>query len=395
MKHKILYLPSFVYAVSFASILLLYKIGWSDLYPELNGFLMYFLIGTIILSFVLSLIQKRIMQVKINDIELKSSFIKRSMYFIIIGYSLEFLYESSIPIVSTVLNPSYGYDDFNGIPTFHVILGTFNIFFSILMFTYYLTDKKRKKLFHFIITLVPYILILNRGAFMIVFSAMIFLFLMRMKSINLKTILLPIVTLLIVLYFFGVIGNIRQEQTKDDKEYLLRVAGATDSFINSDVPSEFYWSYIYLISPLGNLQNLTDEKEDEFNINNVGIFASTQLFPDFMSKRLVSIFGYDEISLRANFSYYFVTPLLNAPTVFFVAYFLLGSTGMLIMYVMMMLSAFIYPYLVKRNSNYYLAAIASLNSILLLSTFNNMWYATGTVLLWPIIFCQIERIKFR
>lgn len=395
MIHKILYLPCFVYAISFSSIILLYQVGWSDMFPVLNGFLLYFLLATIGISIVLAFIQKKHLNIPINDVNLSPSFIKRAMYFIGIGYTLEFLYESSIPIIKTFFSPSYSYDDFNGIPTFHFVLGTFSIFFSILMFNYYLSNRSRKKMFQFIATLVPYILIMNRGAFMIVFSAMIFLFIMRMKAINLKTIIMPFVVLGIVLYFFGVVGNIRAEQTKEDKEYLLRVAGATDKFIKSGVPVEFYWSYIYIISPIGNLQNLMIQKKDVFEIDNVGVFTITQLFPDFISKRL-SAFFLDEKNLEnVDGSGYFVTPLLNAPTVYFGAYVLLGSVGLVVMFFVIMFSTIIYPYLIKKNSKYYSMSIASLNAIILLSIFNNMWFNVGTVLLWPIIFSAVERLKLK
>jgi hypothetical protein len=395
MRHKLLYLPCFVYAISFASILLLYQIGWSDLFPKLNGRLLIFLFATIILSLILSFTQKRYLQFGNNDADLKPVFVTRALYFIAIGNILDFLYESSIPIVKTMVNASYSYHDFNGIPTFHVILGTFNIFFSILMFNYYLTERSRKKLFQFIATLIPYILIMNRGAFMIVFSAMIFLFLMRLKSIKLRTILMPFIVFGIVLYFFGVVGNVRQEETKDDKEYLLKVAGATDDFLYSGVPSEFYWSYIYLISPMGNLQNLVDGKEGKFDVNNIGLFATTQLFPDFISKRLSALFGYGDILESNESAAYFVTPLLNAPTVFFPSYFLLGTIGLVVMYLAIMFSALVYPYFISRDSKYYATSIASLNSLILLSTFNNMWYAVGTILLWPIFFNFINRLKLK
>jgi hypothetical protein len=395
MNHKILYLPCFVYAISFTSILLLYQIGWSDLYPKLNGFLLYFLFSTIVVSLIFSLIQKRHLKITVNDVNLKPGFVKRSMWFIGIGYALNFLYESSIPIVKTFLSASYSYDDFNGIPTFYVILGTYSIFFSILMFNYYQTNKTRKNFFLFLATIVPFLLVMNRGAIMIIFSAMIFLFLMRLKSINIKSIIMPFVILGSVLYFFGVIGNVRQQESKDDKEILLRVSGASDSFINSGVPSEFYWSYIYLISPMGNLQNLVVEKQDEFDINNIGLFATTQLFPDFLSKRLVSMCGYDDEATKENSSYYLVVNALNAPTFYYLPYFLLGTVGLILIYLFIMFNAFVYPYFINKNSKYYLTSIASLNSIILLSTFNNMWYAVGTILIWPIIFSVIDKVKFK
>ncbi|WPO79521.1 O-antigen polymerase [Flavobacterium sp. KACC 22761] len=395
MKHKILYLPCFVYAVSFALILVLYQIGWSALFPKLNGFLLYFLFFTIIFSLILSFIQERTLKVNIIEVDLKPSFTKRALYFIIIGYILEFLYERSVPIISTFLNSSYSYQDFDGIPTFHVVLSTFNIFFSILMFNFYLCTKSKKILLYFIITLVPYILTMNRGAFMIVFCAMIFMFLIRLKSISIKGIIKPVLVLGSVLYLFGVVGNFRQEQTKDDKEYLLRVGGATDSFIDSGVPGEFYWSYIYLISPMGNLQNIVNEKKDEFAITNVGVFATTQLFPDFISKRLVALCGYADEMENSDGETYLVTPLLNAATVYFPSYFFLGSIGLILMYLIMMLAALIYPFLVRKNSIYYCTALASLNSIILLCTFSNMWYATGTILFWPIILGIVDRVKLK
>ncbi|UPZ16063.1 O-antigen polymerase [Flavobacterium humidisoli] len=393
MNHKILYLPCFVYVISFSSLLLLYQIGWSDLFPKLSGFLLGFLFITILLAFLLTFLQKKTLKINVNNVDLSPLFIKKALYFIAIGYSLDFLYEFTIPIVKTFLVSSYSYDEFKGIPTLHSILGTFNIFLSILLADRYLAIKNRKAFFQFLLTLIPYVLIMNRGAFMIVFSAFVFLYLIRLKKINFISVFRSLGIVLLVLYLFGVVGNIRAEQTKDDKEYLLRVAGATDSFLDSGVPVEFYWSYIYIISPMGNLQNIILEKEDHFEISNIGIFATTQLFPDFISKRLVAIFGYEDEIEAFDPSYYLVTPLLNAPTVYYGSYLALGSFGLIFMYVVIMISSLVYPLLIKKDSKYYLTALASLNSIILLATFNNMWYAVGTILLWPIIFSVADRIK--
>jgi glycosyltransferase involved in cell wall biosynthesis len=215
------------------------------------------------------------------------------------------------------------------------------------------------------------------------------------KSINIKNILKSAAILGIVLYFFGVIGNIRQTQTKTEKTYVLRIAGATDKFLESGVPQEFYWSYIYLISPIGNLQNIVDHKADIFDTKNIGFFTATELLPDFISKRVSSIFDYDEIINKDLGSRYLVTINLNAPTVYYNSYLNLGSAGMYIMYFIMMMAAVFYPKILNRiNNPYYLSAVASLNSILFLSMFNNMWFNIGTVLLWPIILDVFRRLRF-
>ncbi|GEM_PF-874387 len=395
MKNRLVYLPFFVYSISFLSILVLYQFGWSDLYPRLNGFVLSFILISSFISFLFAFLQAKKLRLNLVPLELNSSFIKKSIWFLAIGYLLDFAYERTIPLLRTLSDPSYSYDNFKGLPTFHVILGTFNIFFSILMFDNYLSNKSRKKLILFLGSLVPYVLVMNRGAFMIVFSAMIFLYLMRIPKINYKSVVRSILILVSILYLFGLVGNIRQPQTKAEKEYLLRVGGASDRFINSGIPSEFYWSYMYLISPLGNFQNMVDKKADDFDTENTGLFVTTQLFPDFISKRLISIFNYDDIVYRAPWFDYLVSPLFNAPTTYFVSYFLMGSFGVLIMFIAIILSNFIYPLMFRKNSRYRLTAIASLNAIILLSTFNNMWFATGTILFWPLILGFVERTNFK
>ncbi|MCJ8497155.1 oligosaccharide repeat unit polymerase [Chryseobacterium salipaludis] len=386
MKHKILLSPFFVYAFSFTSILLLYQIGWSDFYPELHGFLMYFIICTVIISLIYALVQSKNLHIPTEKITFKRGFIKKSIVFLLIGYSLDFIYESTVPLLRTFSDASYSYDDFKGVPTLHAVLATFNMFFSIAMFLHYTSYKTKKNFFIFIASMLPYVLILNRGAFMIVFCAVIFIYLSKIKSINFKSVLKAISILAVILYLFGVIGNVRQKQTKTDNTYLLRVGGATDRFLESGVPAEFYWSYIYMISPMGNLQNLIDKKKDDFDTENFGFFVATELFPDFISKRISSALEYDKIVEKDLSSRYLVTISLNAPTTYFRPYFELGSGGMIIVFAVIMVSAFIYPKLIENSSPYYMISLASLNSIILLSMFNNMWYNAGTILLWPLIF---------
>ncbi len=395
MKHKILYIPTFVYSISYSIFILFYIIGWTNLYPNLSWNLGVFLLSTVLLSGVLSLYQKQKIRIQKSKINLSPSFIKYGFLFIAIGTILDFIYERSVPLITTFINPSYSYSDFNGVPTLHVLVATFNIFFSIIMFDYYYMNKSKKNFILFIQTLLPSILMMNRGAFMVIFCALIFIFLMRLPKLNIKKIFFTTLMIISVLYMFGVMGNIRQQQTKEEKEYLLRVGGATNSFINSPIPSEFYWSYIYIASPIGNLQNIINNKSDKFEEENLGIFTVSQLFPDFISNRLVDINDYKIKAKTSDAFNYLVTPLLNAPTTYYMPYYFLGIVGMIIMYLCLTLASFVYPLLIKNNSPFYIASIAALNSIILLSTFNNMWFNIGTVLIWPLVLNFFSRLNFK
>ncbi len=80
--------------------------------------------------------------------------------------------------------------------------------------------------------------------------------------------------MVVLLYFFGVLGNYRMVKSSSN-EYFMEVAEATDSFRNSRIPKEYFWSYIYISSPLANLQNnINENRPEQIRVKD---FISTEL----------------------------------------------------------------------------------------------------------------------
>jgi len=391
MNTKWLTNPFFVYSLGFLLVFLVYQARWSDRYPPLSTNLVLFLFATFSISFLFAFILEKSNRNEFAEIEVDRNRIL-IVSLLYVGYFMEFAYSGGVPILLTMTNPEYSYKDFTGIPTFHVILGTFGVFYSIYLFHQYLcSTEKLKAFFYFFISLVPNILVINRGAVVIIIIASFVIYLMKLKRLSIKSILRIFLSIIGIIYLFGIIGNIRYSVSKEDKEFILRIGGASDEFIKGNVPSEYYWGYLYIATPVGNLQNIIDKKESEFSIRRVPSFMASELLPDFISKRFVAALGTETEADDA--SKFFVIEALNAPTVYYRSYFLLGWTGVVMMYLYSIVIMLCYPYFVPRNSPYFISGWACLVTIVLLNIFSNMWYASGTILIWPLIATFLGRIK--
>lgn len=392
MNTKWLTNPFFVYSLSFLLVFSIYQLRWSDRYPPLSAGLIVFLFATFIISFFLAFVHEKYRINEFSKIEISK---KRIVVLVLIyaGFVLEFIYFGGVPILGAISNADFNYKDFTGIPTFHVVLGTFSLFYSVYLFHQYISsDERFLGLILFLISVFPNVLIVNRGAIIIIIFACFIIYLMKLQRLRLKRIGLIVFSVIAVIYAFGIIGNLRFSASKEDKEYILRIGGASDGFIQGNVPFEYYWGYLYVATPIGNLQNIIDKKESHFAVGNVSTFVASELFPDFISKRMVAMLGLEDFSDDAN--KYLVIEALNAPTVYYRSYYLLGWTGAAVMFLYSIGIMLFYPYLIPKSSKYFITGWACLIAIVLLNIFSNMWYATGTILMWPLIANISTKVKF-
>lgn len=384
--------PYFIYVLSFMAVLIAYLFKWSNLFPDLGNTLLIFLIGSMGIAFFIgrTILKRNI--ITFNKIKY-STRVEVITYIILLGYIIEFLYHGNFPLLAIFTNDPLSYHEF-GIPTFHVILVTFNSFFSVYLFQILLSETKNRKyiIIFFILTLIPSLLIINRGMLVMILMSCLFVYLIKyQRQITMGKISGLIIIGLIGLYLFGVAGNVRVNNTYQtntsllDNNLFMNIGGATDDFKQSPIPKEYFWGYIYIASPLANLQETinTFEHEKDINITDSLTFAITQTIPDFVSKRVVSLYDLEIPSGNQ------IAPELNVSTAFSQPFVILGWVGISLFTLFIFIFAFFYILLLKRlNSEYFVIGVAIMNTIFLFNTFSNMFAFTGLSfqLVYPLIF---------
>jgi oligosaccharide repeat unit polymerase len=261
------------------------------------------------------------------------------------------------------------------------------------------TTQRRKAILFFLLSLAPSLMILNRGMLVIIMISCVFVYLIKYQSkITIRKIAGLSVVMIIFLYLFGMVGNLRVNNSYQtntslfDNSLFLQIGGATDEFKESVIPKEFFWSYIYIASPLANLQETINEfvHEKDVNIEDSLVFSVTQILPDFISKRIVSQYNIvipDDVQ---------ITPELNVSTAYAQPYVILGWVGITLFSLFAFSFAFFYILLLKKlDSQFFVVGVVLMNSIFVFSTFNNMFAFTGLSfqLVYPVLFSLFNKKK--
>ncbi|TCI63172.1 hypothetical protein [Exiguobacterium sp. SH0S2] len=379
-------------------LLLAYSPVFSNLFPPLSTEMYAFLMLLIVIN-VISLIFYTLFPIRINYELIRGEKLnlqkeKLILFFVLTGFLITFVYSKSIPIISIVLlnDSSYVYKEF-GIPFFHVILLTFTQYYTINMWIRYLLNENKHLLKYIIILSSLPLVIYNRGSFLLLIVSMLVSYIL-IKKIKLKIIIKVFVGALIVSYLFGVSGNVRTNslykvEENPFKSSVIMNIGKPDAKISNSIDyiKPFYWSYFYIVSPLGNYQLALDgtiahrhyfELMEKVNFN-------LYIIPDFISKRIVGdelYYSYMKIPL--------ISPTITAATSFSLSYYADGWFGVCItvlaMYLLFFLSSMIKDPVNK------LVAISLVSTIILFSFFSNMLIFSG--LSFQLLYCFLFGSKY-
>lgn len=386
--------PLYIYTISYGIVLIVYSFGWSVLYPMLSYELLTFLFITGILSFFVG---KFLGEIKIDlkqDIKLSQKMINKMQAILIIGYFAEFIYAGSVPLFSNII-----YHDFRGIPFIHPLLVTINIFISTYLFYTYIKYKRKKYIVYYFINLIPSILLISRSIIVIILISSIFVYLsMKIsfkKLFNFKFIIIMTISILIAGYLFGVTGNFRTNKLFNDtnlfsSESIISIGMPTEKFLNSKIPKEYFWDYLYISSPLANLQVQMNISNHE---NNIYKFILSSILPDILTKRLID----GNILSNITTSTDRISGALTVSTAYSAPYMLLGYTGMIIFYLYTVIICVVYSLLLRKYSDLYIVGVSILCTIILLNTFGNMFVYSGISfsLLWPLFFLFSRKAKVK
>ena len=203
------------------------------------------------------------------------------------------------------------------------------------------------------------------------------------KFLNFKQIIIFITAGLVILYYFGYLGNLRSAGS--DPNYILNESKATKEFKDSIIPKEYYWTYLYGASPLANFQNNVNKTEDvNYNFFDFILFET---FPDVISKRLAVLFNREPLGDHQ------IVNWLTVGSLYSKSYSYVKWYGPIILFLYLIWIIILSIGLVKKRSSYHITVVAILLTMGFMNSFDNMLVFAGMIvqILYPIFLSLFEK----
>ena len=249
--------------------------------------------------------------------------------------SLEILYFRGLPLLS-ILGLGGNSDAYTewGIPSLHGFLNAMIITLSNYVFYFYLKTKDKKYLILFVLCILWPIILITRQMLMSMVVQAAFIYILT-NTIKTKSILKVLFLGLGIVYVFGLVGDLRS----GGEAFIELVQPSPD--YPSWLPSGFLWVYVYMVSPLNNV-NFNLYKYPDFNFDLTSLISP--LFPSFIRGKI--------FTQSNDFNFQLVNDNLNVSTMFPTYLTSFGYIGSLFFYFALgLLISFIYFKYKSINSN--------------------------------------------
>jgi hypothetical protein len=365
---------------------LVYTLQWSTIYPPLKLELVQFYLfsfGICILLGLITLLKKRTFNYhKINQ----SNNNNRVIAILYSFYVIDILYSGFIPLIAfSKGHAEYGGSIDYGIPVLHVLVVTFNLFYTLYVFHQLLSNPSKKLIFKYLMLILPFVILLQRSNIMYIIIGSFFIYLLSIANFSFPKMVYVVVAGFVSFYAFGYLGNLRS--AGGDSTFIPLSSGVTDKFLKGPVPNEFYWGYLYVGSPLANLQNninLAKDKTSDYE----GLIVN-EFMPDFLGKRLSS-----ELSIKPR-AFEQINPFLNVGTIYARPFNYAGWGGLITMFLYFITLMNIYYIFIERSYTYGVTGIAMMCVAIALANFENtiQYSAYSFQLIYPLILSVIKKYR--
>lgn len=370
--------PFYWYSVIWTIILISYQFYLSNILIKLSITTILFLMITIIFSFLIGYkLKEKYKFKKLDNLQSNHSF--KIVLLIVLLNSIEFIYCKQIPLFSVILGKAR-YAEYTGIPTIHVIIVTFTMFYAIYMAYLYLAVKQKRYMINFGILLGILVLLLSRSLIFIVLMAVIVMYFSTIKFNN-KNIIIFSILIILGMWAFSILGNLRSGVAWNDYSFINTVGEIKE---NGWFPNVFNWIYLYITTPLANLEFNIQQVEPLYNLKQ-GIFNN--FIPDFISKRIIS--ETTEVLL--------INPAFTVSTAFAQIHNSFGLIGMYLLFGFYSLINISYIYIVNEENRFYTLGISCLTTMMMLTFFVNSYMYSGWsfILVFPIIYVIYSELDKR
>jgi hypothetical protein len=380
VNFKTLINPFYGYPTIFIAVLLIYQLNVSTIYPKISIELYLFFMVTFILSLVFGLIFNQYFLNKILcDTKPRSYKIDFLFLLLIVLIFIEF-YFKGIPIFNYFIfeNSGHNYASY-GIKTLHPLIFSFAAYYCLVIYVDFLNTKTTFSFLKLIFLFTYPLLVMNRGGFLILVMGILFttiIFYKKAIVVKFKYLIFLILCMLSIFYFFGYLGEVRSGASTYSQVFKI-----TEQVQSNDFLKKMSWPYMYLTSPIANLQKNISLRVD-YNSENYLYYT---FIPDFISKSFDSkkVVVVDKIA-----------PELTVGTQYIIAYKTMGYFGMYLFFIFSSLLCFLYTASLSKKSVYSIAGYVVLLEIILFGFFDNMWIFSGLSfqLIYPILISFLHSI---
>jgi oligosaccharide repeat unit polymerase len=360
--------PFYIFSFSFLVVIFLFSLHLSGLYTENNAVTLVIIVACIVYLFIGFLFNKayvdKLVYTKKNHYRPN---ITIPMVFVIFGFFIDCLPDFSIPLLNIMWGNDYSYNEF-GLKTFHVFYLGYVSAFSVVSFERYLNYKDKQFLVGAFLGILVTILIVNRGAMLLLITPMALLYLNQKKKSSIKRKISFLIFVLVAIIFFGYLGDKRMLSSGYQSSDIIFDIGQASDFFRL-LPSGFFWVYLYGTSPFGTL--IKQDYVGNVDKGNIFDFISANVIPDFISK-----YTYPDVFHK--FGYLQLTPELTVGTGLGHSLVVFGYLGVVISFLWMFFIIIIFSWL---NRNYYLkSTLAVLSAVCLFMIFDNMFIFSSCVM---------------
>lgn len=273
--------PVTLFVLTWILVLTLYVFHFSLVLTTLN-FLLFTYIVLSCVSFILSYFLlndfyriKTINSVYFTKVNISIT-LKYVFYLWFLLSLLEIGYFRSIPILSIFGIGEGAYTEW-GIPSLHGLLNSMILVISNYCLYLYIQTKEKKYLKYFLLCLIWPLMLITRQLFMsmAVQGILVYFFFNKLK---IKNVLRFGVLALVIILLFGIVGDLRSGSS----DAFIAIAQPSSNY-PTFLPSGFLWVYIYITSPLNNV-NFNIHDYPLFNFNPSPLLSS--ILPSFIRDKI-------------------------------------------------------------------------------------------------------------
>lgn len=251
--------PFYLGGMLWAIVLFCYELRWSDLCRPLEPGLLAFILVLIASLFVIGFLFRDVLTFSREVTDFKDA--RRLTALICIVLLSGMIIHRSVPLLSVFQGKAYNTQDV-GTPlvgTFFTALALWQSFRLSLAFE--LTRSKSAFRQLGLIFLILLLCVQRQNIMVWLVGVLCAIWVCRrrkqMRSLGkrLRLVFLLLVVIAVALFVFGAIGNARYGLWSWDDSSMISALGYLNSRYPNWLPKEYFWAYIYVVTPLANLNN--------------------------------------------------------------------------------------------------------------------------------------------